>query len=894
MTVDGETTRNTTIVDEYVRQLSDLGISLQSLGLLGEADISEEDKKLTEKELIDKILDDPNYKEQKENIEKYITEFVKADLMTQEIHRRRGTQLTDELDGHDDWVDGGVYLYRTRQKGLISSALDIDSSEHVKVVNNTEYVQMVYVTPEKFEELVNKKSEKLRYRYTIDEETGELQIAQIKTVETKKKDITNGVTEAISSLFGADTTEVEVEKIISIDYKAEINEYTMPYEFLINLCQITANPEYVYHVAQLARETYIMLAIQDDTTEEHVTTIEEDKYETYTNSGSNSVSGASISSDRIQKTQTDIITTTMIPHLQLEFANTWSFFKNYEYSKTINETTTTNGPIIQNYDLPSTLPNYKEGNNNKDTISTESKPEEIYEPSYWYGEFMVQKTTTTETTVTVTEYMPPIEKNSVEKSKQFLGLLRNSTGKCENNGQCYNDVQKARECAKHAEFDKKGINVTYKLPGRTKEEEPFEKLKSGEQMLYSLLGAGTQGEANISLSEDAVSDYTNKMDGIIEHMQYLMTLPENEMDLTDLLKDLIDDFIAENPEDILTEEEYGEINVDDIIIKTDEIGALRAPTRNELIAVITSLFKGQKRENALSLVDTLIECQDKYKVNAIFILAMSQQETNIGTANTSHVKNNNWLSWSLGTTYSSPQHNVETVMKGIATSSIYFTQGKITIKDIGYTYCPNTADYPTQGDGWVLGVTSWVKKMYDKLGITFGTDDLGAYSGSYTIAGHTYVHYKQGSGSPWAENEFASGKMKNKGCSLTALAIVIRGYGDEVTPETLRQELGGNLPDLVAVLQKHGVSSTRTQSALTSNQIIEHLQTKRPIIVHVNGEWTSSSGHYMVLLDYRNKNGVDEVYVSNPATVNSTKNGWIELSRITNNMMQKSILIDSY
>ena len=47
----------------------------------------------------------------------------------------------------------------------------------------------------------------------------------------------------------------------------------------------------------------------------------------------------------------------------------------------------------------------------------------------------------------------------------------------------------------------------------------------------------------------------------------------------------------------------------------------------------------------------------------------------------------------------------------------------------------------------------------------------------------------------------------------------------------------------------------------------------------------------MTLLDYRNKDGKEEVYVSNPGTVNSSKNGWVALSRITNNMKTQSILI---
>ena len=70
-----ETKTEATLVDEYIRNLENLGISLKALGLLGDIDYKEGDAKLTEKELIEKILTDDAYKDQKETIEKYIKEL---------------------------------------------------------------------------------------------------------------------------------------------------------------------------------------------------------------------------------------------------------------------------------------------------------------------------------------------------------------------------------------------------------------------------------------------------------------------------------------------------------------------------------------------------------------------------------------------------------------------------------------------------------------------------------------------------------------------------------------------------------------------------------------------------------------------------------------------------
>lgn len=882
-----EETVDISIVDEHIRQLSELGVSLNELGLLGDIDILEEDKKLTEKELIEKILTDDSYKNQKERIEKYIKEFIKADIITQSTHRRRGLELTNLEKNHDDWVDGSVFILRTKQKGLISTTLDVGTNddEEVATVNGTDYVKMQYISPEEFQKLVDNKDKKIRYRYTIDEDTGELKYAQVKTIEKKRTDI------SLNALFTADTTEVEIEKIIPIDYEKQISAYTMPYEFLINLCLITRNPEFVYHVAMLARQTQMILAIQDDTTEVHEVITEEKKYESYESFTSSATSSASKTSEKTEKIRTEVITTTMVPNLREQFINTWSFYVNYIYTKSTKVSTTSSGPYTATYSLPTELPGYTPGGGH-DEESAYGGTETVYTRERWYGtDMMVAKTTSVETTVTETKYNPALTKDkTIEKSKQFLGLLRNSTGKCENADDCYDNVRKAIECAKKSVFDKSGKNVTYKLPGRDIESDPYTMLKDGEQMLYNLMGQDLEGDEDSSAEDDINSQYKNKMKGLIEHMQYLMTLPDNEPDIENLLKDF---------EEPISDEEYKDLNIDDIIVKTDEEGALRAPTRDELMAIITAVFSGNERKNALSLVDTLISCQDQYKVNAIFVLAFGHIETNIGTANTSYVKDhNNWLSWNLGKTYASPQENVETVMRNMAKGSIYFSQGKITIKDIGYTYCPNTTKYPTQGDDWVRNVTSYVKKMYEMLGIQFapgeqeeqGTENVDGY----TVNGHTYPAYKQDSGASWSDHKFADGTMKSSGCSITSIAIILKGYGQDVTPETIRVEVGGVTKNLQEILKNHGIESERPYRPLTEKEIITHLQSGRPIIVNVKGEWTSSTGHYMVLLDFRNKDGVNQVYVSNPGTVNSAKNGWVNLSRITNNMKNGSVLITSY
>lgn len=510
-----------------------MGITLKNLKLLGHINYKDGDEKLTERELVEKILTDPVYKEEKETIEKYIGEFIKADLITQSIHRRRGTELVHPHN--DNWIDGGVYLYRTKPTADTSGALQVDSDEYIKEISSESYVQMQYVTPEKWEELKNSNSKKIRYRYTLDEE-GNIVIAKIKTVEKIEGDISNSVNLWFSDVqnwmneklgIGADSTEVIIDGEEHIDYKEYISKYTMPYEFLLSLCEITGSPEFVYHVAMLARQTEIDLVVQDDSTVIKDVSEVEEKYESYESESSSSTSGATKIGEQTKKKRAITITTTTEPHLEITYANTWSWYEEFEYTTNIEQTVEENGPIQEKIPLPSTLGNHREAGE-RQIESPAGGIETITVPEKWYDTFLAETITSTQTTTTVTTYNPPILANSVEKSKQFLGLLRNEDGKCYYDD-CYKNPHRSEICAEKAEFVRDGTNVGYQKPNSSKKEDkPLNELLNKANMLYGILGENVEGNDSVNAEEDYPSQYKVRMQGLIDHMKYLMTLPDNE------------------------------------------------------------------------------------------------------------------------------------------------------------------------------------------------------------------------------------------------------------------------------------------------------------------------------------------------------------------------------
>lgn len=563
-TINGET-KKATIVDQYIYELSELGISLKDLRLLGEADYSN----------VEELLED---KDNKELVEKYIAEFIRADIITQQPHKTDGTAVVNP--NNQNQIDGGVYFYRTKKEPSITEkeiTNDIKENQELEVTDK-DYKQMTYIDPEEFMNMANNNDKNIRYKYSIDKDTGELLLAEIKTTTVlPNQDVSNIIGQWFSSvdewlsqygLAGETTYEVTVKRE---NYKEYISKYTMPYEFLINLCTITQNPEFVYHVALLARGSKIILAVQDNTTIERETVELEEDYQYFKNSSSSSTSGATQGETTTNKKRTVTTTTVQTPVLRVEYADTWSFYDEAEYTKNVDTKRQETGVIPRNVQIPDTLPNYHEAiEPTYDEVTST-----IIDPGrseYWDGTFLVKTRTNTQTITKTTTYNEPILE-SVEKSKQFLGLLRNSTGKCEFD--CYEEVAWRRQtpeaayCAKYAEFDRNGINVQYRIPNMTRTESPLNKLLSGLDMLYATLQSNSSGYKEDKLisdeqitesyeiqeqyiaDEDYESAYVVKMQGLVDHLRYLMTFPENE---SYTIKDLLlDTLFGDNEEEYVPE-----------------------------------------------------------------------------------------------------------------------------------------------------------------------------------------------------------------------------------------------------------------------------------------------------------------------------------------------------
>lgn len=164
-----------------------------------------------------------------------------------------------------------------------------------------------------------------------------------------------------------------------------------------------------------------------------------------------------------------------------------------------------------------------------------------------------------------------------------------------------------------------------------------------------------------------------------------------------------------------------------------------------------------------------------------------------------------------------------------------------------------------------------------------------------------YIEYKQNGNASWANNSYWNNTMETDGCGITALSIILSGYGEIVTPESMRKEYYPKFEysdvrkefkrnyDILTSDFFEDVSNTSAQA------ITYHLSTNRPVLICVwnkfENRWTDSS-HYMALLAF---DGEDMVYVSNPNggenDINSS--GWYKIEEVIP-FIAKVLYIDSY
>ncbi len=166
----------------------------------------------------------------------------------------------------------------------------------------------------------------------------------------------------------------------------------------------------------------------------------------------------------------------------------------------------------------------------------------------------------------------------------------------------------------------------------------------------------------------------------------------------------------------------------------------------------------------------------------------------------------------------------------------------------------------------------------------------GYFTTFSTANNKVYKEYKQNGNSSWKDKPYWDNTMETDGCGITAISIILSGYGKGYTPEDLRKKYypvlnGDRISNELQYTFGIANSDFLYDSSSLSNETIKnHLEKGKPVLICVwnkpsSNRWTTAS-HYMVLLA---SDGNDMVYVSNPNGLenNSKSSGWYDISEIS-------------
>ena len=218
-------------------------------------------------------------------------------------------------------------------------------------------------------------------------------------------------------------------------------------------------------------------------------------------------------------------------------------------------------------------------------------------------------------------------------------------------------------------------------------------------------------------------------------------------------------------------------------------------------------------------------------------------------------------------------------------------------KNNGYTTTKEIAkDYvgDDTSDEWANNIENKMQKAASDSGIIeYGETSLSGdgYPNSYVSkAGRTYRNYKQNIGSYSLSQWCGTSIVKDDGCSLIAVTIIVSGYrNSEVNPLELAQKYAvkGAGMSIPGALLGEGISFTEplgadiTFSEQQKETIKNYVKGSGPAIIKVvpPSQFTNST-HFMALLDYNAS--TNEFYLSNPYTGNNSYgvSGWIDADRV--------------
>ena len=763
-------------------------------------------EEVTGKKALEEILEDNNMNFEDFNNEELecLYKCLKAEWAT--TYPNLGKNV-DNADANGEYVQGVITIKRGKSDGSI---IDLEYKP--------------------YEEFSNIKDENALKYFSMKD--GKLIVANWSSTETKYE-IEGDMPDDIKEQYKNTGEQINITET-SINYRSMIGVHALPYELVLSLLVNTEDVDCVNDLADLAFDSTIELTVYDNT--KVITTT----YKEHTHEKTTYEKWANYYIKRINK---EILADgKTIGHYTEHIGNeeetkVKSETNEIDYTLTTTTITRDNSYVLGLTNVSSWLGNVKNVYTHQNIMGSEENSE-LGEPQT-YSEKKEE-----EININDSDIVGFINSKHSEETK--IDSWNNSTNKTEE--VCIATKARKKEL-------KEGLYEITENKLKTDEYKYEEGTKTIENIgikfkeLYDkYLKTRAQLECVSSWLFEMLEDTESTVDyvSIMKYLLYVCT-------------DVNYGVTEENLNDILDVMEIRNAN-SGLVVKTDITGSLKVLSKEEIKKVIEDNYEKEAKENLLSALDGIYEGQQKYKVNALFTIAVTEIESECGTKwvlideNTynwasikgsykgNSYKDRNGTNWKK---YSSFGEAAIDFADLIATSSYYFKAGNYTPALIGPIYCNYT---------WGENCEKTILRLCEKSGIEVNIASESTNSdGTKTINNGDYVEVSNGSS--FAEfgrnNGFYQGANKSKwGDSCLGFSIVyataIKNNNKQLIL-TNKASLKGNSP--VGTSWPKELSDSSQQKVLKN--VYDEINKGNPCIIQVNGNKNGTSRHYVVVIGYK-------------------------------------------
>ena len=315
-------------------------------------------------------------------------------------------------------------------------------------------------------------------------------------------------------------------------------------------------------------------------------------------------------------------------------------------------------------------------------------------------------------------------------------------------------------------------------------------------------------------------------------------------------------------------------------ININHSNSMKVLNESELNKIIEkSDVSDRGKENMKSVTADLVKYQEKYGVNAVFVMAIIRAESGWGigwdlisptTYNWASIRGNlnggyidrNGQSWNNYNSYSEAS---EAVFKLIAESGYYFGAQKYTVKEVckvmndNEIYGKIVAKYISEYYGYISDTQSDNNDSNNYSDTPYVRNDTNqirktGIEGYYKNGDKQYTVYAQGYNDVWGNTPYWTGTYGTDACGITSVATILTGFGVNKNPVDVNNDgiiTNGNtlLSQLKDQLSKYGLYCSKT--VFSNDAVIENLKKGNPVLVNLHNSNIGNNyynGHYVALL----------------------------------------------